>query len=91
MGRQPLVAIAHRLGNTGGHHLLDRAEVIVWILPAVLAIRLLEPAPVVGFLELRNPGNGLLWGFGVGAVLAAVTSLEERFRWARRCIRRSSA
>ena len=52
-------------------------KLIVWILPAVLAIRLLERAPVVGFLELRNPGNGLLWGFGVGAVLVAVTFLGK--------------
>jgi CAAX protease family protein len=52
-------------------------KLIVWILPAVLAIRLLERTPVVEFMELRNPGNGLLWGFGVGAALVAVTFLGK--------------
>jgi membrane protease YdiL (CAAX protease family) len=52
-------------------------KLIVWILPALLAIRLLERTPVVEFMELRNPGNGLLWGFGVGAVLVAVTFLGK--------------
>lgn len=54
-------------------------KLIVWILPAVLAIRLLEGAPVDGFMELRNPGKGLQWGFGVGAVLVAVTFLGKTF------------
>lgn len=48
---------------------------IVWVLPAALAIRLREHAPVAEFLELRNPSNGLRWGFGVGAVLVVVTFL----------------
>ena len=52
-------------------------KLIVWILPAVLAIRLLERAPVAGFLELRNPGKGLLTGLGVGAMLVAVTFLGK--------------
>ena len=52
-------------------------KVIVWILPAVLAIRLLERAPVGEFMELRRPGLGLLWGLGVGAVLVAVNDLGK--------------
>jgi membrane protease YdiL (CAAX protease family) len=52
-------------------------KLIVWILPVVLAIRLIEREPVARFMDLRDPGNGLLWGFGVGAVLVAVTFLGK--------------
>lgn len=52
-------------------------KVIVWILPAVLAIRLLERAPVGEFMELRRPRPGLLWGLGVGVLLVAVNYLGK--------------
>ena len=52
-------------------------KVIVWVLPAVLAIRLLERASVGEFMELRRPGRGLLWGSGVGALLVAVKYLGK--------------
>ena len=66
-------------------------KVIVWILPAVLAIRLLECAPVGEFMELRRPRLGLLWGLGVGVLLWPSTILERRFRRTRLRTRCSSA
>ena len=52
-------------------------KLIVWILPAIVAIRVLERAPVAEFMDLRNPRRGLLWGCGVGAALVAVTFLGK--------------
>jgi len=52
-------------------------KVIVWILPAVLAIRLLERVPVGEFMELRRPRLGLLWGLGVSVLLVAVNYLGK--------------
>jgi membrane protease YdiL (CAAX protease family) len=52
-------------------------KAIVWVLPAVLAIHLFERVPPAAFLELRNPGRGLLWGLGLGAVLVAATWLGQ--------------
>jgi membrane protease YdiL (CAAX protease family) len=52
-------------------------KLAIWVLPVVLAIRLLEHAPVAAFLELRNVDRGLRWGCGVGAVLVAVSYLGK--------------
>jgi membrane protease YdiL (CAAX protease family) len=48
-------------------------KAIVWVLPAVLAIRLIERARVASFLQLSQPRRGLLWGGAVGLALIAVT------------------
>jgi membrane protease YdiL (CAAX protease family) len=47
-------------------------KVLVWVLPTILAIRVIERRPVAEFMELRRLGRGLLWGLGIGAVLVAV-------------------
>ena len=48
---------------------------VIWVVPVILVIRLFDRAPVGRFLELRDPGRGLLWGVGVGAALVAITFL----------------
>jgi membrane protease YdiL (CAAX protease family) len=52
-------------------------KLVIWILPVVLAIRLIEQAPVAAFLELRAAGRGVRWGCGVGAMLVAVNYLGK--------------
>jgi membrane protease YdiL (CAAX protease family) len=52
-------------------------KLIVWILPVLLAIQLLEGVPVSAFLELRNLERGLVWGLGTGSVLVAVNYLGK--------------
>jgi uncharacterized protein len=52
-------------------------KLALWIVPAILAITLLERVPVAEFLELRNAERGLIWGLGAGAVLVAVTYLGK--------------
>ena len=52
-------------------------KVIVWVLPALLAIRVMERASLVQFLELSHAGRGVLWGGVVGLALAAVTLLGK--------------
>ena len=48
-------------------------KVIVWVLPVLLVIRVLERASIVQFLELRHALRGVLWGGAVGSVLIVVT------------------
>jgi len=52
-------------------------KAILWVLPALLAIRLFEQADVIEFLDLSASRlrPGLIWGLGVGAVLVAITYL----------------
>lgn len=50
-------------------------KTIVWVLPVLLAIRLLERARITQFLELRHGLSGALWGCAAGAALIAVTLL----------------
>jgi len=45
---------------------------MVWVAPALLAIRTLERAPIADFLGLRNPARGVRWGLGVGAAIVLV-------------------
>ena len=52
-------------------------KVIAWVLPALLAIRVIERASLVQFLELSHAGRGMLWGGLVGLALAAVTFLGK--------------
>ena len=52
-------------------------KAIVWVLPALLAIRVMERASLVQFLELSHAGRGVLWGGVVGLALAAVTLLGK--------------
>lgn len=52
-------------------------KVIVWVLPAILAIRLLERKSVASFLGLRDVKTGLRWGLGVGAALVGITFLGK--------------
>jgi uncharacterized protein len=50
-------------------------KVLVWILPAVLAIRLIERADVAEFMEARpqDAPRGLRWGLLVGLALVVVS------------------
>lgn len=43
-------------------------KVIVWVLPVLLVIRVLERASIVQFLELRHALRGVLWGGAIGSV-----------------------
>jgi membrane protease YdiL (CAAX protease family) len=52
-------------------------KLIVWILPALLAIQLLERVPVGEFLELHSAKRGLIWGLSTGAVLVAINYLGK--------------
>jgi membrane protease YdiL (CAAX protease family) len=52
-------------------------KVIVWVAPALLAIRVLERESLVQFLELSHAGRGVLWGGLVGLALVAVTYLGK--------------
>ena len=54
-------------------------KALVWVLPAVLAIRRFERLPLAAFLELHSPARGLLWGLGAGAALVAATWLGQTF------------
>src|SRR5690349_20882165 len=52
-------------------------KAILWVLPALLAIRLFEHPDVVAFLDLSASRlrPGLIWGLVVGAALVAITYL----------------
>src|SRR5512132_1701936 len=50
-------------------------KVIVWVVPALLAIRVMERESLVQFLELSHAGRGVLWGGLIGLALVAVTFL----------------
>jgi len=52
-------------------------KVIVWVLPALLAIRIIERASLVEFLELFHVRRGLLWGGLVGLAVVAVNFLGK--------------
>jgi membrane protease YdiL (CAAX protease family) len=52
-------------------------KVIVWVVPALLAIRVMERESVVQFLELSHAGRGVLWGSLIGLALVAVTFLGK--------------
>lgn len=54
-------------------------KVIIWVLPAIVAIRVFERQPVVEFMQL-SPSRlrrGLIWGLGVGSALVAVNFLGK--------------
>jgi len=54
-------------------------KVMIWVLPALAAIRIFEREPVLEFLEL-SPSRlwrGVIWGVGVGLVLVAVNYLGK--------------
>ena len=44
----------------------------VWVAPALLWIRMVERAPMAGFLGFRNIEAGVRWGLGVGAAIVVV-------------------
>ena len=48
-------------------------KAIVWVAPALLAIRVLERESLVSFLDLSHARRGLLWGSLIGLALVAVT------------------
>jgi len=52
-------------------------KVIIWVLPAVLIIRIAQRRNVIDFLELSSSHlrPGLVWGAGVGLVLVVITFL----------------
>jgi membrane protease YdiL (CAAX protease family) len=52
-------------------------KVIVWVVPALLAIRVMERESLVQFLELSHAGRGVLWGSLIGLALVAVTFLGK--------------
>ena len=52
-------------------------KAIVWVLPVLLAIRLVERASITQFLELGHTRRGVLWGCALGAALIAVTFLGK--------------
>ena len=54
-------------------------KAILWVLPALLAIRLFEHADVIEFLELSASRlrPGLIWGLAVGAALVVITYLGK--------------
>jgi hypothetical protein len=54
-------------------------KAIVWVLPAVIAIRVTEHANVAQFLELAasDAARGVRWGLGVGLALVAVSFLGK--------------
>jgi membrane protease YdiL (CAAX protease family) len=52
-------------------------KVIVWVVPALLAIRVEERESLVQFLELTHVGRGVLWGSLIGLALVAVTFLGK--------------
>jgi membrane protease YdiL (CAAX protease family) len=48
-------------------------KALLWVLPVLVAIRVLERARLADFLALRGVARGVRWALGVGAVLVAVT------------------
>jgi len=52
-------------------------KLIVWVTPALLAVRVIERESLVRFLDLSHARRGLLWGSLTGLALAALTFLGK--------------
>ena len=52
-------------------------KAIVWVLPVLLYIRLVERASITRFLEFGHTRRGVCWGCALGAALIAVTLLGK--------------